>query len=73
MDIQVTIPIGSAQIADFTDPLDPSWFAPSGVPRTFTAVTGTVENYMALLDLAAEDPLTALTFLNVDVVLEILP
>jgi PKD repeat protein len=73
MNIPVSIPVGEAKIEDFTDPLDPSWFAPSGQPRTFSAVTGNVPTYMALLDLAAPDPLTAISFLDVDVVLEILP
>jgi hypothetical protein len=69
--IPVAIPIGNAVIAEFMDPLDPHWFAPSGTPRQFSSIQGTVEQYMAPLDLA--DPLTSITFLNVDVVLEILP
>ena len=71
--IPVTYEIGSAEIADFIDPLDPSWFAPSGTPRTYSAITGTVEAYQTPTDfLNDETYLSSIQLLNVDVVLEIL-
>jgi PKD repeat protein len=71
--IPVTYEIGGAAITDFVDPLDPSWFAPSGTPRQFSAVTGTVESYQTPTDfLDDESYLSSIQLLNVDVVLEIL-
>ena len=67
--IPVAFVIMDAEIEDFTDPLDPTWFAPDGSPRTFTAITGTVDQYLTTTDLA--DPLSSLELLNVDVVFEI--
>jgi hypothetical protein len=71
--IPVPIAIGGAEIADFTDPLDPHWTAPSGTPRTFSAIRGTVENYMTPTDFLDETTyITSIDFLTVDVVFEIL-
>jgi len=36
--IPVPVAISGVEIADFTDPLDPHWTAPSGTPRTFSAI-----------------------------------
>ncbi len=66
----VTYPIGNATIADFTDPLDPHFTAPSGTPRTFSSIQGTIGAYLTPTDFA--DYLGSLAFLNVDVVMEIL-
>jgi hypothetical protein len=68
--VPVSYVIGNAVITDFTDPLDPHWTAPSGTPRTFSSVQGTVEQYLTPTDFA--DYLGSLQLLNVDVVLEIL-
>lgn len=69
--VPVTYAIGDARIADFTDPLDPHFLEPSGVPRTFSAIQGTIDQYLTPTDFA--DYLGSLAILNVDVVLEILP
>ncbi len=69
--IPVQYAIGGARIADFTDPLDPHWTQPSGTPRTFSAILGTIAQFLTPLDFA--DPLGSLTLLDVDVVLEVLP
>ncbi len=70
--VPVTVAIGNAVIEDFTDPLDPSWEAPSGVPRTFSAVTGNVAQYMTPTDFHPDNYLSSIQLLDVDVVLEIL-
>ena len=70
--VPVAIKIGGVEITDFTDPLDPHWTAPGGVPRTFPAVVGTVDQYMTPTDFHPDNYLTSLQLLNVDVVLEIL-
>jgi hypothetical protein len=70
--VPVAIEIGGAEFIDFMDPLDPHWTAPSGVPRTFPAVVGTVEQYMTPTDFHPNNYLSSLQLLNVDVVLEIL-
>ncbi len=66
----VTYPIGNATITDFTDPLDPHFTAPSGTPRTFSSIQGTIGAYLTPTDFS--DYLGSLAFLNVDVVMEIL-
>ena len=70
--VPVTVAIGGAVIEDFTDPLDPSWEAPSGMPRTFSAVTGNVAQYMTPTDFHPDNYLSSIQLLDVDVVLEIL-
>jgi hypothetical protein len=70
--VPVTVAIGAAVIEDFTDPLDPSWEAPSGMPRTFSAVTGNVAQYMTPTDFHPDNYLSSIQLLDVDVVLEIL-
>ena len=71
--IPVTFVVGGVEITDFTDPLDPSWFAPSGTPRTFSAIAGTVDSYQTPTDfLNDETYLSSIQLLNVDVVFEIL-
>jgi hypothetical protein len=70
--VPVTVAVGGAVIEDFTDPLDPSWEAPSGMPRTFSAVTGNVAQYMTPTDFHPDNYLSSIQLLDVDVVLEIL-
>jgi hypothetical protein len=70
--VPVAIEIGGAEITTFTDPMDPHWTSPIGVPRTFPAVVGTVEQYMTPTDFHPDNYLTSIQLLNVDVVLEIL-
>jgi hypothetical protein len=70
--VPATFAIGSAEIAQFTDPLDPHWEAPSGTPRTFPAIVGTVEQYLTPTDFHPDNYLSSLQLLNVDVVLEVL-
>ena len=70
--VPVAIEIGGAEITTFTDPMDPHWTSPFGVPRTFPAVVGTVEQYMTPTDFHPDNYLTSIQLLNVDVVLEIL-
>ncbi len=70
--VPATFAIGSAEITQFTDPLDPHWEAPSGTPRTFPAIVGTVEQYLTPTDFHPDNYLTSLQLLNVDVVLEVL-
>ena len=70
--VPVTVAIGEAVIEDFTDPLDPSWEAPSGMPRTFSAVTGNVAQYMTPTDFHPDNYLSSIQLLDVDVVFEIL-
>jgi len=70
--VPVSYEIGGAEFTTFTDPLDPHWTAPGGVPRTFPAIVGTVDQYTTPTDFHPDNYLTSLQLLNVDVVLEIL-
>ena len=70
--VPVTVAVGGAEISDFTDPMDPHWEAPSGVPRTFPAVVGNVEQYMTPTNFDPEKYLESIQLLDVDVVFEIL-
>jgi hypothetical protein len=70
--VPVTIAVGDAVIEDFTDPMDPHWEAPSGNPRTFSAVTGNVAQYMTPTNFDPEKYLESIQLLDVDVVFEIL-
>jgi hypothetical protein len=68
--VPVSYPLYNATIADFTDPLDPHFTAPSGTPRTFSSIQGTIDPYTTPTDFL--DYLGSLAFPSVDVVLEIL-
>ena len=70
--IPITYTINNPVIANFIDPLDPNILQPSGTPRAFSALQGTIDIFTTPTDFDDSKILTSLKQIKVDVVLEVL-
>ncbi|MDZ7606147.1 MAG: cadherin repeat domain-containing protein [Cyclobacteriaceae bacterium] len=70
--IPITYTINDPIVANFVDPLDPNILDPSGTPRVFSALQGTVDLFTTPTDFDDANILTSLRQIKVDVVLEVL-